>query len=163
MTWSKHISREHKLPYWHNSITNESVWEKPADFIEQKEEKPLQNRESNSNSMQITNNNGQVWSMHISREHNLPFWYNSKTKNSVWEKPADFIEQKEEKKVTATKPKNVVKTEEQKPRQNRESSSYSMQIANGNGQSGIIEGQSHWTKEDYREALGDYNRALREY
>ena len=38
-----------------------------------------------------------------------------------------------------------------------------MPIANANGQSGIIEGQSHWTKEDYREALGDYNRALREY
>ena len=104
-----------------------------------------------------------TWTEQFSREHKLPYWHNSRTNESVWEKPADFIEQKEEKKVTATKPKNVVKTEEQKPRQNRESSSYSMPIANANGQSGIIEGQSHWTKEDYREALGDYNRALREY
>ena len=31
MTWTEQFSREHKLPYWHNSRTNESVWEKPAD------------------------------------------------------------------------------------------------------------------------------------
>ena len=37
MTWTKHISRTYNVPYWHNSITNESVWEKPAYFIEQKD------------------------------------------------------------------------------------------------------------------------------
>ena len=101
-----------------------------------------------------------TWTKNISKTHNLPYWHNSVTNESVWEQPADFVEHKEENKVTATKPTTVVKTKEEKP---RESSSYSMQIANNNGQSGIIEGQSHWTKEDYREALGDYNRALREY
>jgi hypothetical protein len=161
MTWTKYISKKYNVPYWHNSITKESVWLQPADFFEHKEEKPLQNRESNSNSMQITNNNGQVWSMHVSSEHNLPFWYNSKTKKSVWEKPADFIEQKEEKKVTVTKPTNVVKTEEQKMRQLRESNS--VQISNNNGQSWTIEGQSHWTNEDYRESLRDLNQSLRDY
>jgi hypothetical protein len=37
-----------------------------------------------------------------------------------------------------------------------------MQIANGNGISYTIEGQSHWTNEDYREVLRNLNQALRE-
>jgi hypothetical protein len=102
-----------------------------------------------------------TWTMHISRTYNVPFWYNSVTKKSVWEKPADFIEQKEEKKVTDRKPPNVVKTEERKMRQPRESNS--VQISNNNGQSWTIEGQSHWTNEDYRESLRDLNQSLRDY
>ena len=104
-----------------------------------------------------------TWSKHISREHKVPFWYNSVTSESVWEQPADFIEQKEEKKVTATKPKNIVKTEEQKPRQYHESNSNYRQISNGNGQSYNIEGGEHWTKQDYEEELRNINQAFREY
>ena len=100
-----------------------------------------------------------TWTEQFSREHKLPYWHNSRTNESVWEKPADFIEQKEEKKVTSTKPTTVVKTKEEKP---SESSSYSMPIANANGQSWTIEGQSHWTSEDYREALSNLNQAMRD-
>ena len=101
-----------------------------------------------------------TWTKNISKTHNLPYWHNSVTNESVWEQPADFVEQKEEKKVTSTKPTTVVKTKEEKP---SESSSYSMPIANANGQSWRIEGQSHWTPEDYRESLRDLNQSLRDY
>ena len=104
-----------------------------------------------------------TWTKYISKTHNLPYWHNSVTNESVWEKPADFIEHKKEKKVTATKPKKVVKTEEEKPRQHCESNSNSVKISNNNGQSLAIEGQSHWTNEDYREALRDLNQSLRDY
>jgi hypothetical protein len=103
-----------------------------------------------------------TWTKYISKTYKVPYWHNSETNESVWEKPADFIEHKKEKKATATKPKNVVKTEEQKPRQARESSSNSVQISNSNGQSWTIEGQSHWTQEDYREELRNLNQSLRE-
>jgi hypothetical protein len=101
-----------------------------------------------------------TWTKNISKTHNLPYWHNSVTNESVWEQPADFVEHKEEKKVTATKLTTVVKTKEEKP---RESSSNSVQISNSNGQSWTIEGQSHWTQEDYRESLRDLNQSLRDY
>jgi len=37
-----------------------------------------------------------------------------------------------------------------------------MKISNNNGQSWAIEGQSHWTSEDYREALSNLNQAMRD-
>ena len=104
-----------------------------------------------------------TWTKHISRTYNVPYWHNSITNESVWVQPADFIEHKEEKKITTKKPTTVVKTKVEKPRQHYESSSNSRQVSNSNGISYTIEGQSHWTNEDYREALRDLNQALREY
>jgi hypothetical protein len=104
-----------------------------------------------------------TWTKHISRTYNVPYWHNSITNEYVWVQPADFIEYKEEKKITTTNPTHVVKTKVEKPRQHYESSSNSRQVSNSNGISYTIEGQSHWTNEDYREALRDLNQALREY
>ena len=101
-----------------------------------------------------------TWTKNISKTHNLPYWHNSVTNESVWEQPADFVEHKEEKKVTATKPTTVVKTKEEKP---RVSSSNFVKVANANGIEYELEGQSHWTPEDYRESLRDLNQSLRDY
>ena len=144
MTWNKYFSEKLNRPFWHNSETNEYVLKNPTDKID-------------------SNFDKQFWSRVISKKFNKPYWHNSRTNESIWEISAEILEQKEEKKATVTKPKNVVKTEEQKPRQNRESSSYSMPIANANGQFWEIEGRPHWDKEDYREELRRVNEALRDF
>ena len=143
MTWNKYFSEKLNRPFWHNSITKEYVLKNPTDKID-------------------SNSDKQFWSRQISKNFNKPYWHNSRTNESIWEISAEILEQKEEKKATVPKPTNVLKTEEEKPRQPKESSSYSMQISNGNGISYTIEGQSHWTNEDYREELRNVNQALRE-
>jgi len=145
MSWNKYFSEKLNSFFWHNSITKESVLKNPIDIID-----------SNSD-------NKQFWSRQISKKFNKPYWHNCKTGEAIWEISAEILEQKEEKKATVSKPTNVVKTEEEKPRQYRESSSYSMQIANGNGQSWIIEYPSHLTEQEKREALQHINENMRDY
>ena len=104
-----------------------------------------------------------TWTQHISKRHNRPFWHNSKTNKSVWVKPADFIEPTPTPTpipvpVPVPAPKSILKKKEEY----RESTSNSMLVANNNGQSWAIEGQSHWTSEDYREALSNLNQAMRD-
>lgn len=41
-------------------------------------------------------------------------------------------------------------------------SDYSMPVENGNGMAWSIEGNSHWTRDDYREALVDLNESIRD-
>ena len=89
-----------------------------------------------------------TWTKYISKRYNVPYWHNSKTNKSVWVKPEDFIE-------SIPVSKKFINT--------KEVTSNSVQVSNNNGRSFNIEGQSHWTSEDYREALRDLNQAMREF
>ena len=30
--WTQHFNEDYKLPFWHNELTGESVWERPKDY-----------------------------------------------------------------------------------------------------------------------------------
>ena len=69
----------------------------------------------------------------------------------------DKIEDKDKSSIEKKSiPKTSPKTSEHK------SSGYSMPVESSNGMAWTIEGQSHWTREDYREALCDLNEAMRD-
>lgn len=43
--WIEGMSTKHHLPFWTNTQTNESVWEKPAELIQEEEEKRMEEEE----------------------------------------------------------------------------------------------------------------------
>ena len=71
----------------------------------------------------------------------------------------DKIEDKDKDKLSIEK-KSIPKTSSNIS--DHKSSSYSMPVESSNGMAWTIEGKSHWTNEDYREALCDLNEAMRD-
>jgi hypothetical protein len=65
MTWTEHISKKLGKPYWYDSLTNKSIWIKPAEIKDR------------------------LWSKQFSKKWKQFYWYNSVTKESIWIKPEE--------------------------------------------------------------------------
>lgn len=115
------------------------------------------------------------WQQYTSKTYQRPYWFNSKTGESVWVKPQariDYEKEKEERrKIYKQREEQFMKEfetqriEREKRSKEREETneSYGMCIENGNGMSYTIEGASHWTREDYLEELRNINEAMRDF
>lgn len=130
------------------------------------------------------------WKEYTSKKYGVPYWHNSKTNESTWKKPQeriDYEKQKEERRRIAKERDaeymriyNEQKAERDRDRDEKRNknrnekqnssyqndhntSSYSMQAVSGNGMSWTIEGQSHWTREDYLDELRNLNEAMRDF
>ncbi|KAM0787405.1 hypothetical protein ACM66B_003489 [Microbotryomycetes sp. NB124-2] len=67
--WSKHISPDGR-PFWTNSITKESVWNKPRDLMS-----PAEREADETTDFQELESGGR------------PYWLNKKTKETTWTRP----------------------------------------------------------------------------
>lgn len=116
------------------------------------------------------------WSKHISKSYNREYWYNKKTKVSVWDKPQEVVDYelkkeherktRKEKDIEYMRIFNQQKDEREKEKNGRlepDKETYGMKIASGNGMSWTIEGNSHWTHEDYLEELRNINQSMRDF
>ena len=119
------------------------------------------------------------WKSHISKKYNRKYWFNIETGESVWEKPKEVEarekedkekKEREEKKrhedwMREVERQTTIINEQvlkKKPSQS-EQKKHEMLITNGCGMSYTIEGQSHWTKEDYMDELRNINQSLRDF
>lgn len=128
----------------------------------------------------------QNWTKHTSSTYNCEYWFNCRTNESTWEKPQEVIDSEKNahrklilKKLKEHNQRNKVKKQElvtektpviekktvieKTPVKKRDDTSHSMQIANGNGMSWTIQGESHWTQEDYLDKLRDINQSMRDF
>ena len=136
MHWKEYTSKKYGVPYWHNSKTNESTWKKPQeriDYEKQKEERRRIAKERDAEYMRIYNEQ-------------------KAERDAFWEKKKQ--EDRDEKRN---------KKQNSSYQNDHNTSSYSMQAVSGNGMSWTIEGQSHWTREDYLDELRNLNEAMRDF
>jgi hypothetical protein len=60
--WSQHVDDNTREVYYHNSLTQQSVWVKPPELC---------------------------WSEHVDPQSGKSYFYNSETKQTLWTKPSD--------------------------------------------------------------------------
>lgn len=111
------------------------------------------------------------WKSHISKKYKRKYWFNGETGESVWEKPKEVEARENEEKqrhedwMREVERQTTIINEQvlkKKPPQS-EPKKNEMLIANDCGMSYIIEGQSHWTKEDYMDELRNINQSMRDF
>jgi len=179
LDWKKGMSRTYNREYWYNCKTRESVWKKPTEVLEyEKQERQKQ------------------IAMHVEEIES-----EKKLEEEVKQEVKQEVEKKRKQAAIKARCKARLKQIQEQQHQQSPSdpdaeearrkarmmervrylaneympssiscrntssspSSYSMQIANNNGGSWTIEGQSHWTREDYMDELRNINQSLRDY
>jgi hypothetical protein len=73
--WVEHYSNTYQRPYWRNTKTGETSWER----------KPLPVQPSTLTQVDKPTNN--IWVKTLSKTRNKYYWFNPETKESVWENP----------------------------------------------------------------------------
>ena len=186
MTWKKYTSKTFNREYWFNSETNKSVWEKPQDL-----DTSLQNSNvtaSIATTSNVTTSNviaSIATASSTGNQRNLILKQRliKKRKEELLKKESENKKKSQEIKSSEvidndnnidniiedihklyieSKPK-VEKPKVKKPIQSyTDSNKYERTVYNGYGHGWTIEGQSHWTDEDYREKVRDMNEAMRD-
>lgn len=84
--WTKHTDPNSKVVYYYNTVTTESSWERPAGFVE-----PVAGAEAAVAARQDgPSAAGSPWMACTDPNSGCQYYYNSVTKESSWERPADF-------------------------------------------------------------------------
>ena len=70
--------------WYYNTVTGESTWEKPKDWVDESWDQ-IQQRSP------VTNMSG-LWQQYYDPTYNCNWYYNTRTNQSTWEKPAGWSE-----------------------------------------------------------------------
>ena len=184
LDWKKGMSRTYNREYWYNRKTGESMWKKPAEVLEY---------EKQERQKQIAMHVEEIESVKKLEEEVKQELEKKRKQAAIKARRKEYLKQLQEKKQ-AQKEADQKEADQNQPSDPEEArrkarmmervrylaneympssiscrntssspSSYSMQIANNNGGSWTIEGQSHWTREDYMDELRNINQSLRDY
>jgi hypothetical protein len=128
--WIEYMDDEKGKPYYYNQVTNETVWERPTDFdtvTSNEEAVEPNNEDGDDNNVTSPGHDspksspihddqqddddhpadsaddvsGSNWVEHKDDE-GRSYFYNEKTEETVWERPADFLGEEEESKDQTT-------------------------------------------------------------
>ena len=177
LDWKKGMSRTYNREYWYNCKTGESVWKKPVEVLEY---------EKQERQKQIAMHVEDIESEKKLEEEVKQELEKKRKQADIKARRKEYLKQLQEKKEADQNQPSDPNAEEARRKarmmervrylaneympssistRNTSSSpsSYSMQIANNNGGSWTIEGQSHWTREDYMDELRNINQSLRDY
>ena len=182
LDWKKGMSRTYNREYWYNCKTGESVWRKPVEVLEyEKQERQKQiamhveDIESKKKlEEELEKKRKQVAIKARRKEYLKQLQEKKQAQKEADQKEADQNQPSDPNAEEARRKARMMErvkylANEYMPSsiscRNTSSSpsSYSMQIANNNGGSWTIEGQSHWTREDYMDELRNINQSLRDY
>lgn len=177
LDWKKGMSRTYNREYWYNCKTGKSVWKKPVEVLEY---------EKQERQKQIAMHVEDIESVKKLEEEVKQELEKKRKQAAIKARRKEYLKQLQEKKQADQNQPSDPNAEEARRKarmmervrylaneympssiscRNTSSSpsSYSMQIANNNGGSWTIEGQSHWTREDYMDELRNINQSLRDY
>jgi len=123
--WVEYIDEEKGDPYYYNTVTNETVWERPANFVSSESPKDLEQAKSTevekeSREVDETAPGKQAavngdW-VETQDEEGRTYYYNSVTEETSWDRPDSFIkEEKEQNAAVSESLNNKLVKEEEKP------------------------------------------------
>lgn len=175
LDWKKGMSRTYNREYWYNCKTGESVWRKPVEVLEYEKQERQKQIAMHVEDIESEKKLEQEVKQELEKK---------RKQAAIKARRKEYLKQLQEKKqaqkeADQNQPSDPEEARrkarmmervrylanEYMPSRNTSSSpsSYSMQIANDNGASWTIEGQSHWTREDYMDELRNINQSLRDY
>ena len=82
--WQEHFDPQNNCNWYYNTVTGESTWEKPKDWVDESWDQ-IQQRSP------VTNMSG-LWQQYYDPTYNCHWYYNTRTNQSTWEKPAGWSE-----------------------------------------------------------------------
>ena len=82
--WQEHFDPQNNCNWYYNTVTGESTWEKPKDWVDESWDQ-IQQRSP------VTNMSG-LWQQYYDPTYNCNWYYNTRTNQSTWEKPAGWSE-----------------------------------------------------------------------
>ncbi len=107
--WVEYMDEDKGEPYYYNTVTQETVWEKPKVFVGKSSEGSKSDETKNVKT-ESPEKEKSTWTelgdwVETQDDEGRTYYYNSKTEETSWERPADL--KTEEEKVAETKEKDA--------------------------------------------------------
>ncbi len=90
MTWEERVDDSNGYPYFFNTETGDSVWEKPQELIDF--EASGAGGSTNEGEAPAAAAENHHWEKKVDESSGITYYWNSKTDESVWEKPQEVID-----------------------------------------------------------------------
>ena len=100
--WTEHWDAEAGSYYYFNERTEEAVWEKPAGFVAPP---PAADAHGSGSELAVTSDTEQPeWAEHWDEEAGSYYYFNWKSEEAVWERPAGFVDTPASEEAVAIEP-----------------------------------------------------------